>query len=1044
VIKALINRSLNNHFLVLLAALCLLLAGSYAVQQTPVDALPDLSDVQVIIKTEYAGQAPQVVEDQVTYPLTTALMAAPGAVDVRGVSLYGSSLVYVLFEDGVDIYWARARVLEYLNQVRLPDGVRASLGPDATGVGWVFNYALVDRTGQRDLAQLRSLQDWYLKPQLQSLKGVSEVASVGGMTRQYQVIADPEKLRVYGVTLMQLEAVLKASNRESGASVVELAEAEYMLRISGYLKGEEDLRLLPVRVTSEGTPVLVGDIAQVRLGPSMRRGIAELNGMGEVAGGIVVMRSGGNAQQVIARVKTKILALQSGLPEGVELVTTYDRSKLVEQSIQTLTQTLILQLLVVMAICALFLWHLRSSLVVVISLPLGILGAFVLMHLQGLNANIMSLGGIAVAIGSMVDGAIVMLENFHKTLQQHRDQYGDESTQQRWALVRSSSLAVGPPLFFSLLIEAVSFMPVFSLQAQEGRLFAPLAFTKSYAMVVAAGLTITLVPVLIGYLVRGPLRAERHNPLNRGLQWVYQPLLRWALRSPKTLLLMTCVLLLSAAYPLAKLGSEFMPPLDEGDLMYMPTTQAGISVGEARRLLQLTDRLIMTQPEVLSVFGKVGRADSATDPAPLTMIETLIQFKPRAQWRQGMTAEKVRAELDARLQLPGVSNAWVMPIRTRIDMLATGIKTPLGLLVTGPDLAEISRLGQEIEALLTPLPGSVSVYAERVVGSRYIRVDIDRLKAARFGLSMDELHGLVATAIGGRTVTQTVEGIERYPVNLRYPQAYRDSVRRLRDMPLFTPLGQTIALADVAQVYIEPGPSVIRTENSRPTGRVLIDIQGRDLGSYVAEAKQRIDEQLSMPAGYALEWSGQYEYLQRASERLQLIVPVTLVFIVMVLFLTFRRAFEVVLILTIIPTALMGGLWLIYWQGVNLSVVVGVGFIALAGVTVGNAIMMLVYLNQALNQATETDATANTEMATRRDVLSCLEQGALQRLRPIMMTVLTVLLGLLPLLVSDGVGAEVMQRIALPMVGGMVTSLFSTLLLIPSLYGLYLLHWRRR
>jgi len=1039
VIKWLINRSLNNHFLVVLAAVCLLFGGTYAVKQTPVDALPDLSDVQVIIKTEYAGQAPQVVEDQVTYPLTTALMSAPGAVDVRGVSLYGSSLVYVLFEDGVDIYWARARVLEYLNQVRLPNGVRASLGPDATGVGWVFNYALVDRSGQHDLAQLRSLQDWYLKPQLQSLKGVSEVASVGGMTRQYQVIADPDKLRAYGITLAQLEAVLSASNRESGASVVELAEAEYMLRISGYLNGLEDLRALPVRVTAGGTPVLVSDLAQVRLGPSMRRGIAELNGEGEVAGGIVVMRFGGNAQQVIARVKTKLLALQSGLPDGIELVTTYDRSTLVEQSIQTLTRTLIIQLLVVMLICALFLWHLRSSLVVVISLPLGILGAFMLMQLQGLNANIMSLGGIAVAIGSMVDGAIVMLENFHKTLQQHRDQYGVESSQQRWKLVRVSSLAVGPPLFFSLLIEAVSFMPVFSLQAQEGRLFAPLAFTKSYAMVVAAGLTITLVPVLIGYLVRGPLRAELSNPLNRGLQMMYRPLLRWALRSPKALLLIIGVSLFSAGYPLAKLGSEFMPPLDEGDLMYMPTTQAGISVGEARRLLQVTDRLIMTQPEVLRVFGKIGRADTATDPAPLTMIETLIQFKPRAQWRAGMTPEKVRAELDVRLQLPGVSNAWVMPIRTRIDMLATGIKTPLGLVVTGPDLNEISRLGQSLEALLMSLPGSVSVYAERVVDSRYIQVEIDRLKAARFGLNMDELHGLVATAIGGRTVTQTVEGIERYPVNLRYPQAYRDSVRRLRDMPILTPQGQTIALADVAQVYIEQGPSVIRTENTRPAGRVLIDIQGRDLGAYVAEAKQRIDEQLSLPAGYSLEWSGQYEYLQRATERLQLIVPVTLVFIIMVLFLTFRRGFEVVLILAIIPTALLGGLWLIYWQGVNLSVAVGVGFIALAGVTVGNAIMMLVYLNQSLEEAVS-DRTADEN----NDLLMRLERGALQRLRPIMMTVLTVLLGLLPLLLTDGVGAEVMQSIALPMVGGIVTSLLSTLLLIPSLYGFYLISWRRR
>ena len=1048
-ITGLIHASLNNRFLVILAALCLLFGGSYIVKQTPVDALPDLSDIQVIIKTDYPGQAPQVVEDQVTYPLTSALMAAPGAVDVRGVSMYGSSFVYVLFEDGVDLYWARARVLEYLNQVSLPAAAKPALGPDATGVGWVFNYALVDRSGQLDLAQLRSLQDWYLKPQLQSLPGVSEVASVGGMSRQYQVVADPDKLRAYGVTLSQLTAVLAASNRESGASVVEMAEAEYMLRISGYLNGLEDLRQLPIRVTEKGTPLLLADVADVRLGPQMRRGIAELNGEGEVTGGIIVMRFGENAQRVIERVQQKLSELQLGLPEGVELVTTYDRSQLVNNSIKTLTSTLVLQLLVVMAICALFLWHLRSSLVVVISLPLGILGAFVLMHLQGLNANIMSLGGIAVAIGSMVDGAIVMLENFHKTLQQHREKWGQESDAQRWQLVRASSLAVGPPLFFSLLIEAVSFMPVFSLQAQEGRLFSPLAFTKSYAMIVAAGLTITLVPVLIGYLVRGPLQPQARNPLNNGLQAIYRPALAWALRSPKKLLLVTAVLLLSAGYPLSKLGSEFMPPLDEGDLMYMPTTQAGISVGEARRLLQLTDRLIMTQPEVARVFGKIGRADTATDPAPLTMVETVIQFKPRSEWREGMTKTKIRAELDARLQLPGVSNAWVMPIRTRIDMLATGIKTPLGIVVTGPDLKEIARLGLELEQLLKPLPGTLSVYAERVVGSRYIKVDVDRLKAARFGLNMDELHSLVATAIGGSDITETVEGLERYPVNLRYPQSYRDSVRKLRDLPLLTPKGQSIALADVAQVYVEMGPGMIRTENSRPSGRVLIDIQGRDLGAYVADAKQRLASEFELPPGYALDWSGQYKYLQRANERLQLIVPATLVFITVVLFLTFRRAFEVLLILGIIPSALLGGLWLIYWQGFNLSVVVGVGFIALAGVTVGNAIMMLVYLNQSVAAALEdhqSDADFNSGAPSERAPLDwsvVLASGALQRLRPIMMTVMTILLGLIPVLLNDGTGSEVMQRIALPMVGGILTSLLCTLLLVPAVYRLYLEYSKR-
>ncbi|MYM61837.1 efflux RND transporter permease subunit [Pseudomaricurvus sp. HS19] len=1032
-IRAIILQALDNRVLVMLGALALLCFGSWIVRQTPVDALPDLSDVQVIIKTDYAGQAPEVVEDQVTYPLTTAMLAVPGATNVRGISMYGTSYVYVLFEDGTDMYWARARVLEYLSQMpgRLPDGANPQLGPDATGVGWVFSYALIDSSGQRDLAQLRSLQDWYLKPQLQSVAGVSEVATVGGMVRQYQVVADPDKLRAYGVTLPQLRRLLKAANQESGASVIEMAEAEYMVRMGGYVSSVGQLKDLPLKVTAAGIPVLLSDVADVRLGPQMRRGIAELNGLGEVTGAMVVMRFGENASRVIADVKEKLAQLQAGLPAGVELVTTYDRSQLVHEAVFSLTSTLTLQLMIVVLICALFLWHFRSSLVVLVSLPLGVLGSFMLMYWQGLNANIMSLGGIAVAIGSMVDGSIVMLENAHKQLQRFQQREGRVANrEEHWSLVREASLAVGPALCLSMLIEAVSFLPVLSLQAQEGRLFAPLAYTKSYAMVVAAGLTITLIPVLIGYWLKGPLQPETRNPCNRALHAIYRPMLRAVLARPWVTVAVSVLFLLLSVWPLRQLGSEFLGPLDEGDLMYMPTTQAAISTGEARRLLQITDKLIMSVPEVATVFGKIGRAETATDPAPLTMIETVIQFKPRAQWRPGMTPERLRQELDQRVRLPGVSNSWVMPIRTRIDMLATGIKTPLGLVLTGPELDELGRLGRRLEGLLSPLDGAVSVYAEQVSSSRYIRVDIDRLKAARYGLNIADIHDIAAVAIGGEDVTQTVEGLERYPVNLRYPRDYRDSLKKLRDLPLLTPQGQSITLADVAQVYVDDGPSMVRTENSRPAARVLIDVEGRSLGDFVAQAQQRIDSGLQLPPGYALEWSGQYQYMQRAAERLMLIVPMTLLLITVLLYLTFRRAFDVALALTIVPFALCGGVWLLWLLSFNLSVVVGVGFIALAGVTVGNGVMMMVYLNQALEAA-----VADTPLST------VIMEGAVQRVRPVMMTVITVLLGLLPAMLSTGTGSEVMQRIAAPMVGGIVSSMLMTLLVIPVVYLLWL---RRR
>ncbi|WP_461538230.1 efflux RND transporter permease subunit [Spongorhabdus nitratireducens] len=1032
-IKAIIRGSLGNRFLVILAALALLFGGAWITRNTPVDALPDLSDVQVIIKTEYPGQAPQLVEDQVTYPLTTAMMAVPGAVDVRGASMFGSSYVYILFEDGTDMYWARSRVLEYLNQVQssLPAEAKTALGPDATGVGWVFNYALVDRTGQHDLSQLRSLQDWYLKFQLQSVPGVSEVATVGGMVRQYQVVADPDKLRAYGIPLQKLKNALQQGNREAGASAIEMAEAEYIVRVTGYLESLEDIRQVPLMVTAEGTPLTVGDVATVRAGPQMRRGIAELNGEGEVVGGIIVMRFGENAQKVIDAVKAKLSELEAGLPEGVELVTTYDRSKLVNSSIATLTDTLLIQLGIVVAICALFLLHFRSSLVIVISLPLGILGAFMIMYLQGLNANIMSLGGIAVAIGSMVDGSIVMIENFHKHMQRVKI-----TAANRWQIVQQSSLEVGPPLFFSLLIEAVSFMPVFSLQAQEGRMFSPLAFTKSYAMAVAAGLTITLVPVLIGYLVRGKVMPEERNPVNKALMAAYRPFVKLALDWPKTLVAGAIVLMVVGFMPASKLGSEFMPPLDEGDLMYMPTTYAGISVGKARELLQQTDRLIKTVPEVESVFGKVGRGETATDPSPLTMIETVVQLKPRDEWREGMTPESLKAELETLVKLPGVSNAWVMPIRTRIDMLSTGIKTPVGIQVTGSDLKVIEDVGRKLEKILQPVPGTLSVYAERVVGGRYIKVDIDRVRAARFGLNINDIQQVASSAIGGMNVTSTVEGLERYPVNLRYPQSYRNSVDALKTLPVVTPAGQSIALGDVATIYIEDGPGAIRSENARPAGRVLVDIEGRDLGSYVREAQAVVAEQLQLPAGYALDWTGQYEYMERANERLSIIIPVTLFFITVVLFLTFRSAFEVVTILGTLPFALIGGIWLMYLQGYNFSVAVGVGFIALAGVTVGNAIMMLVYLNQSLGER-RLLADEQARKITLTDIREAVMNGAVLRLRPIMMTVCTILFGLIPVMMNNGTGAEVMQRIAGPMIGGITSSLIVTLVLVPAIYYLW-------
>ncbi|WP_421285962.1 efflux RND transporter permease subunit [Aeromonas veronii] len=1030
-IPSIIRWSVGNRFLVLLLTLMLTAWGLWSVKQTPVDALPDLSDVQVIIKTSYPGQAPQVVEDQVTYPLTTAMLAVPGATTVRGYSFFGDSFVYVLFDDNTDLYWARARVLEYLSQVapNLPASARPQLGPDATGVGWVYQYALVDRTGKHDLSDLTSLQNWFLKYELQTVEGVSEVATVGGMVRQYQVRVDPDKLRAYGIPLSLIETAIKQGNQETGASVIEMAEAEYMVRSNGYLKSVEDLKQIPLGTTVRGAPLLLGDVADVVTGPQMRRGIAELNGEGEVVGGIIVMRYGENAQHTIDGVKARLAELKSSLPEGVEIVTVYDRSDLIQRAIDNLSGKLVEEFAVVVLVCLAFLFHLRSSLVVVITLPIAILVAFIVMHLQGINANIMSLGGIAIAIGAMVDGAIVMIENVHKHME--REALTDKN---RWRIITEASIEVGPAIFFSLLIITISFLPVFALEAQEGRMFHPLAFTKTYAMAAAAALAITLVPVIMGYFIRGKVLAEQANPLNRGLSQAYVPLLKAVLARPKTTLAVAAVVTVAGFWPLKYLGSEFIPPLDEGDIMYMPTTAANISVGKAREILQQTDKLIRTVPEVQNVFGKAGRAESATDPADLVMMETSIQLKPRDQWRPGMTPEKLKEELDSLIRFPGLTNAWVPPIKTRIDMLATGIKTPVGIKIAGPDLKVIQQLGQQLEQIVGKVEGASSVYAERVAGGRYVKVDIDRLKAARYGLNIADVQAVLATAVGGMEVGQTIEGRERYPINLRYPQSYRDSVASLELLPVVTPSGARIALADVARVYISDEAPMLRSENARLNGWVYVDIRGRDIGSFVDEAKAEVNKQLVLPAGYALTWSGQYEYMERAKARLAYVVPLTVAIIVLLLYLAFRRVQEVLLILTTLPLAVVGGIWTLWLLDFNLSVAVGVGFIALAGVAVETGVLMLVYLNHAWDDLV---ASGKPDKAgLHRAVI----QGAALRLRPKMMTVVTIIAGLLPIMWSHGTGSEVMQRIAAPMIGGMVSALVLTLLVLPAAYYL----WRSR
>jgi Cu(I)/Ag(I) efflux system membrane protein CusA/SilA len=1031
-IAKLIRWSIANRFLVLLATVMLTAWGLWSLSRTPVDALPDLSDVQVIIRTTYPGQAPQIVENQVTYPLTTTMLSVPGAKTVRGYSFFGDSFVYILFEDGTDPYWARSRVLESLNQVqsRLPPQAKASLGPDATGVGWIYEYALVDRTGNTDLSQLRALQDWFLKYELKTVPNVSEVASLGGMVRQYQIVLDPDKLRAYNIPHgMVIEAVQKA-NQESGGSVLELGEAEYMVRASGYLRSLDDFRKIPLMTTPAGVSVRLGDVARVQLGPEMRRGIAELNGEGEVVGGIIVMRSGKNALETIDAVKAKLETLKTSLPQGVEVVPTYDRSGLINSAVENLEEKLIEEFIVVALVCAIFLFHLRSALVAIVSLPLGILAAYIVMYYQGVNANIMSLGGIAIAVGAMVDAAVVMIENAHKHIEawNHENPGKKLQGEEHWRVIGDSAAEVGPALFFSLLIIVLSFIPVFTLEAQEGRLFSPLAFTKTYAMAAAAGLAVTLIPVLMGYLIRGRIPEEQKNPLNRFLIAVYRPLLEGVLRFPKTTVVVAVAIAIATIIPMNRLGGEFMPPLDEGDLLYMPSALPGLSAGKVSELLQQTDRMIKSVPEVDTVFGKAGRAETATDPAPLEMFETTIRFKPRDQWRPGMTPEKLVEELDRAVKVPGLSNIWVPPIRNRIDMLATGIKSPVGIKVAGADLKEIDAVTTKIEQVVKQVPGVTSALAERLTGGRYVDVDINRDAAARYGLNVADVQSIVSAGVGGENIGETIEGLQRFPINVRYPREIRDSVEKLRQLPILTPAGAQILLGDVARIRITDGPPMLRSENARLSGWVYVDIRDRDLSSAVRDMQQAVQDNVEIPAGYSLSWSGQFEYMERAMAKLTVVVPATLLIIFVLLYLTFRRFDEALLIMATLPFALSGGIWLLWLLGHNLSIAGGVGFIALAGVAAEFGVIMLLYLKQAW------EARLKAGKTSEADLIDAIREGAVLRVRPKAMTVAVIIAGLIPIMVGDGTGSEVMQRIAAPMVGGMITAPLLSMFVVPVVY----------
>jgi copper/silver efflux system protein len=1031
-IAKLIRWSIANRFLVLLATLMLSAWGLYSLQRTPLDALPDLSDVQVIIRTTYPGQAPRIVENQITYPMTTTMLSVPGAKTVRGYSFFGDSFVYVLFEDGTDLYWARSRVLEYLNQVqaRLPPGAKATLGPDATGVGWIYQYSLVDRSGTQDAGQLRALQDWFLKFELKTVPNVAEVASVGGMVRQYQILLDPDKLAAYGIAHTKVVEAIQKSNQEAGGSVLELGEAEYVVRASGYLQSLDDFRKVPLLSTAAGVSVRLGDVARIQVGPEMRRGIGELDGEGEATGGVIVMRSGKNALETIAAVKEKLKTLQASLPKGVEIVPVYDRSGLIERAVENLGFKLLEEFAVVAVVCFIFLFHLRSAFVAIVSLPLGILMAFIVMHYQGVNANIMSLGGIAIAIGAMVDAAVVMIENAHKHLERWSHEHPDQQLEgeARWKVIGDSATEVGPALFFSLLIITLSFIPVFTLEAQEGRLFSPLAFTKTYAMAAAAGLSATLIPVLMGYLIRGRIPDEKTNPLNRLLIAVYRPMLNVVLRAPKTTLAVAAVALVLSLWPLQHIGGEFMPRLDEGDLLYMPSALPGLSAGKAAELLQQTDRLIKTVPEVLSVYGKAGRAETATDPAPMEMFETTIQFKPKSEWRPGMTQDKLVDELDRIVKVPGVANIWVPPIRNRIDMLATGIKSPVGVKVAGTDLAVIDRVTGEIEKALKDVPGVSSALAERLTGGRYVDVTINRDAAARFGMNIADVQSVITSAVGGDNIGETVEGLQRFPINLRYPREIRDSLEKLRVLPFVSEKGARLVLSDVADIRITDGPPMLRSENARLSGWVYVDIRGRDLRSAVKDMQRVVAEKVVLPAGYSISWSGQFEFLERATAKLKVVVPFTLLIIFVLLYLTFKRFDEALLIMATLPFALVGGIWLLYLLSYNLSVAGAVGFIALAGVSAEFGVIMLLYLRHAWDERIAQGKTS------AEDLLDAIRDGAVLRVRPKAMTVAVILAGLFPIMWGSGTGSEVMQRIAAPMVGGMITAPLLSMFVIPAAY----------
>lgn len=1043
-IERVIRASVENRVLVLFGALLLAIAGIVAVLKTPVDALPDLSDVQVIIKTDYSGQAPEIVENEVTYPISTTMLSVPGASTVRGFSLFGTSFVYVLFEDGTDLYWARSRVLESLNSAagKLPSGVTPELGPDATGVGWIYQYALVDKSGKNDLESLRALQDWFLKYELKTIPGVAEVASVGGAVKEYQIIPDPVMLEQYGVTVGDIKTALAASNQEAGGGSIEMGESEFMVRAQGYLKTLDDFRSIVLKTNASGTPTVLGDVAQVRLGPEMRRGIAELDGEGEVAGGIILLRTGGNAREVIAAVKTRLEELKSALPEGVEIVPVYDRSSLIDRAIQNLTHKLIEEFIVVALVCAIFLWHVRSALVAVITLPLGLALAFIAMHFQGLNANIMSLGGIAIAVGAMVDAAIVMIENAHKHIEAWEEAHpgADLAGAERWQVITEAAVEVGPALFMSLLIITLSFIPIFTLEGQEGRLFGPLAWTKTWSMAASAFLAVVLVPVLMGLWIRGKIPPEDKNPLNRWLVRLYQPLLMGVLRRPKTTLFAALLVLIGGLYPVEKLGGEFLPQIAEGDILYMPSTLPGVSSSEAAAMLQKTDKLIRTVPEVATVFGKAGRADTATDSAPLEMIETTIQLKPESEWRPGMTMEKIIDELDKTVRLPGLANLWVMPIRNRIDMLSTGVKSPIGIKVSGQSLADIDGAAEQIEEAAKTVPGVVSAIAERLTGGRYVEVSVDRLKAARWGLTVAGVQSYVKSAVGGEMAGDVVDGIARYPITIRFPQSWRDSPEALRNLPIISGSGQSLTLGDVAEIRTSLGPSMLRTENARPAAWVFVDARDRDMASVVGDLREAIAKSVSLKPGVSVAFSGQYELMERAKDRLTLMVPMTILIIFVLLYLAFRRFAESLLILGSLPFALTGGIWLLYLLGDRLSVAVGTGFIALAGLAAEFGVVMIVYLRHAVqNDKSLADPKTFTVEALDRAI----EHGAALRVRPKTMTVAVVLAGLIPILVGTGAGSEVMSRIAAPMVGGMVTAPLLSLFVIPAAWKLIMLRRRK-